>query len=192
MILILGLLLPFGLSPVEAQFDKNRHPVETVTSIAINADATAVWAEIGAVDPIAQDEHKLSWIYLIGVPKPHEATLTFHGVGGVRMAEYQNGLRFEEEILEWEENQRLRFTIEEASGIFLPAPMDMIDGETFDVLEATYEIEELDDGTVLLHLSSQHTLTTRFNRYGAFWTDQLMRTLQNNILEIMKERAEAN
>ena len=185
------LFLPFSLSPVEAQFDKERETVYTLTSIQIEADVAAVWAEIASVDPITEDEHRFNWTHKVGLPRPVAATLSHHGVGGVRNASFENGLHFDEEIIEWEEHQRIRFTIEETSQTLLPAPLDLIDGETFDVVEGEYAIELLEDGTVMLHLSSEHFLTTRFNRYGAFWTDLLMRNLQNYILEIVKERAEA-
>lgn len=191
-LMVLLLFLPFGLSPVEAQFDKERATVYTLTSIQIDADVAAVWDEIASVDPITEAEHRSNWTHKVGLPRPVAATLSYHGVGGVRNASFENGLYFDEEIIEWEKHQRIRFTIEETSQTLLPAPLDLIDGETFDVVEGAYEIELLEDGTVMLHLSSEHFLTTHFNRYGAFWTDLLMRNLQNYILEIVKVRAEAN
>lgn len=187
---LFAIFLPFSLSPVEAQFAKERETVYTHTSIQINAAVADVWDEIASVDPITEDEHRFNWTHQAGLPRPVAATLSYHGVGGVRNASFENGLYFDEEITEWEKHQRIRFTIEETSETLLPAPLDLIDGETFDVVAGEYEIETLDDGTVLLHLSSEHFLTTRFNWYGAFWTDLLMRNLQNYILEIVKERAE--
>jgi hypothetical protein len=44
---------------------------------------------------------------------------------------------------------------------------------------------------VLLHLSSKHRLSTRFNAYGGLWTDFIMSDLQSDILRIVQARAEA-
>ena len=43
----------------------------------------------------------------------------------------------------------------------------------------------------MLHLSSTHRLTTRFNWYAGRWTEPIMSELQRNILAIVKVRAEA-
>lgn len=190
-LLVISLFSPFGLNPVEARFDKERVTVHTLTTIEISADVETVWAEIASVDPITETEHRFNWAHLIGLPRPVAATLSHPGVGGVRDAYFENGLRFDETITEWEDGERIRFDIRETSQFLLPAPLDLIDGETFDVVEGMYEIEQIDDERLILHLSSEHFLTTRFNRYGAFWTDLLMRNLQNYILEIVKTRAEA-
>ena len=190
-IILLAVFAPFGLSTVEAQFEKERKTVQTLTSIHIEADAAAVWQEIGRVAPITPEEHHFNWTHYVGIPRPVEATLGELGLGGMREGHFENGLRFEEEIVEWEELRRMGFKITEASDSLLPKPLDVIDGETFDIVAGMYEIEELADGTVMLHFSSEHFLSTRFNDYGAFWTDLLMRNLQDYILEIVKARAEA-
>ncbi|MFT5197078.1 MAG: hypothetical protein ACI85U_004118 [Candidatus Promineifilaceae bacterium] len=101
MLFVFALFAPFGLSPVEARIEKERETVQTLTSIQIDADAAGVWAEIGTVDPITAQEHRFDWIYLIGLPRPISATLSDHGVGGVRRASYENGLHFDEEIIDW-------------------------------------------------------------------------------------------
>ncbi|MEM9774508.1 MAG: hypothetical protein AAF902_08015, partial [Chloroflexota bacterium] len=136
-------------------------------------------------------EHHFNWIHYVGIPRPVEATLSNPSLGGMREGYFENGLRFEEEIIEWEEHKQMGFKITEASDSLLPKPLDVIDGETFDIVSGKYEIEELDDGSVILHFSSEHFLSTRFNNYGAYWTDLLMRNLQNYILEIVKARAES-
>jgi len=66
-----------------------------------------------------------------------------------------------------------------------------VGGPYFDVLEGTYRIERLNDRQVLLHLSSKHRLSTRFNFYAGLWTDFIMRDIQRNILRIIKRRCEA-
>lgn len=191
-LLLLALIAPYATSPVEAQFETARQTTTTHTQIKIDADVETVWNLIKSVSPIQETEQRFDWLHVIGLPKPIAATLSYEGVGGVRDAYFENGLRFDETITEWEHHERIRFDIVETSETLLPAPLNLIDGERFDVVEGVYEIETLADGTILLHLTSTHFLTSHFNEYGAFWTDLIMRDLQNYILEIVKHRAEAD
>lgn len=189
-LLLLALLAPYAASPVEAQFEQSRLSTTTHTQIVIDADVETVWNLIKSVSPIQETEQRFDWLHMIGLPRPVAATLSYEGVGGVRDAYFENGLRFDETITEWEYHERIRFDIVETSETLLPAPLNLIDGERFDVVEGMYELEQLEDGTILLHLTSEHFLTSHFNQYGAFWTDLIMRDLQTYILEIIKERAE--
>jgi hypothetical protein len=188
--LLFIIISPYAASPVEAQFDTPQSITITHTFIDIEASTEVVWENIKSVTAITESEQHLNWLHWLGLPRPVAATLSHEGIGGVRDATFENGLRFDETITAWDEHERISFTIVETSQDLLPPPLDLIDGERFDVLEGTYLIEPLADGTIRLHLTSEHFLGTRFNRYGAWWTDQVMRNLQNYILEIVKERAE--
>jgi hypothetical protein len=66
----------------------------------------------------------------------------------------------------------------------------MGEGGPFDVMDGTYRIEPLENGQILLHLSSTQRITTHINSYGSLWTMYIMTDLQNNILEIIKARCE--
>ena len=58
-------------------------------------------------------------------------------------------------------------------------------------LSGAYSIEPRPDGGVVLHLSSEHRLSTTFNRYAGLWTDFIMSDTQQYILRIIKHRAES-
>ena len=70
------------------------------------------------------------------------------------------------------------------------APWQEIGGRYFDVTAAGYRIEPLENGHVRLHLSSTHRLTTRFNSYGLLWTRWGLAEFQDEILHVLKARAE--
>jgi hypothetical protein len=65
-----------------------------------------------------------------------------------------------------------------------------IGGDYFDVLEGTYRIEPLAAGRSRLELQSRTRVSTRFNLYAGAWSDAVMRSIQRNILEIVRARAE--
>ena len=46
------------------------------------------------------------------------------------------------------------------------------------------------DGSCILHLSSTHRLSTRFNWYSGWWSEWVMNQLQGSILEASRTRYE--
>ena len=67
----------------------------------------------------------------------------------------------------------------------------VVGGKYFDVLNGTYELEKLNEETFRLHLYSNFKLTTTFNFYASWWANNIMKDIQNNILQIEKQRAES-
>jgi uncharacterized ferritin-like protein (DUF455 family) len=68
----------------------------------------------------------------------------------------------------------------------------VIGGEFFDVLNGTYELEQLSADTYRLHLYSKFKMNTTFNFYASWWAGMIMKDIQNNILQVIKSRAETN
>jgi hypothetical protein len=163
------------------------------TQIKIHASAQTVWNQIRSVPLITEKEQSFSLSHLLGFPRPLEAKLVGEGVGAVRYATFEKGVLFVETINEWDEPHRLSFSIHADTKNIPPATFDkhvIIGGKHFDVLTGTYWIEDIQNGDVILHLSSSQRLSTRFNFYSHFWTEYLMIDLQNYILGIIKKRCE--
>jgi hypothetical protein len=187
----LFLLLPYLVTLVEHQFP-TPDSIRTVDSqIVINAPAEVVWAQITSVPKIQPAEHHLAAFWLLGIPKPVQAMLpSGGGVGTVRHSTYENGLNFNEVVTAWQPQQGYRFTIDLDAAHPPPWPWTQIGGPYFDLLDGVYRLEPLADGRVVLHLSSRHRLSTKFNAYGGFWTDFLLGDIQAYILQVIKQRAE--
>jgi hypothetical protein len=66
----------------------------------------------------------------------------------------------------------------------------VIGGDYFDVLDGTYELQQLNDSTYRIHLYSHFKLSTTFNFYASWWAGWIMKDIQNNILQVIKQRAE--
>jgi hypothetical protein len=189
--LLLVALIPFVLSPIEAQFvaPDTEHIVHN--SVVVYATPEAVWRQIASVPEIRSEEQQFSPLYWLGLPHPIEATLSHDGVGAVRHASFERGLMFIETVNEWRPGQSIAFAIRRDPGSVPTEPLGAIGGPAFDVLNGRYEIQRIGEDRVLLHLSSTHRLTTRFNWYAGRWTEPIMSELQRNILAIVKVRAEA-
>ncbi len=187
------LVLPLLIAPIENQFALTEKIFTEHTSISIKASDEEVWRNITRVRPIIESENKKSLFQRMGFPRPIEAELDTVAVGGVRKAIFDRGLFFTETVTQIQPLKILAFNIVADPNSIPPAALDehvMVGGKYFDVLEGRYEIEKLSNGTILLHLSSQFRLSTRFNFYSGFWSKLIMRDIQESILGIIKERCE--
>lgn len=187
----IAFLLPWVVMGVEPRGAGPVRLVTTTTSIAIDAPVSAVWPLVVSVDSIRPDERRPALFTAIGFPRPVAATLDRPGVGGVRTASFERGVVFHEAVTAWEPERLIRFTID-AKDVPSTAldPHVTIGGPFFDVLDGTYELQPLASGGTLLVLRSEHRVSTRFNFYAGWWSDRIMRSIQRNILDILKARAE--
>lgn len=186
----LFLLAPYLAGPIEQRFPLATTIERVETTITIAADPQTVWANIIRVPPIQPYEREFRLYHFAGFPWPEEAAMPVEGIGGVRFARYENGLTFAEPITAWEPYHTLRFDIDIVEPARLPMPLNGIGGPFFDLLQGQFIIEPLDANHVRLHLSSEHRLTTRFNRYGRMWTRFFLNDFQAHILGVVKGRSE--
>lgn len=187
------ILLPMLSASAEGWFHWPSEVEAITNTIVIHAPAARIWPQIASVAPIDPRQLRESWIYRIGFPKPVSAELDRPGIGGIRTATFERNVSFFETVTEWQENQRLSFTIH-ADPDFIPhTAFDrhiIVGGRFYDVLDGTYEIEAIDANTCRLHLTSHHRLSTRFNSYAAWWSVKIMEQIQGTILEVIRTRAE--
>lgn len=121
------------------------------------------------------------------------ASLSRPGGGALRHARFQGGVLFLETVTDWVPERRLRFTIAAQTDSIPASTLDphvTIGGHYFDVLSGRYDIRPGPNGRVALELTSEFRLSTRFNRYATPWADAIMRSIQENILQIIRARAE--
>jgi hypothetical protein len=187
------LLLPFAFGPVEARLplDDDFRTVTTVVDVA--ADASSVWRQVVRVPEIAAHEQTTGVFQYMGIPRPLEATLDGEGVGAVREARFQGGIRFHERVVEWEPERRLGFSVEVDAASVAAHVLDphvRVGGAYFDVLYGRFELEPR-GAVTRLRLESRHRVSTRFNAYARLWSEAVMRDIQQNVCRVMRNRAEA-
>ena len=186
-------LVPFLLSPLERALPVPVSLRRVETAIRISAPPARVWAQIVEVPAIAPDEQRPALFTRMGFPRPISATLSRPGVGGVRMARFEGGVLFVETITDWQAERLLRFSIRPETNSIPVTTLDrhvVVGGPYFNVLTGTYRIEPQDGGAVVLHLASELRVSTPFNFYSGPWADAIMRSIQANILEVVRRRAE--
>jgi hypothetical protein len=190
----LAIALPFLVAPVEARVHIAPAIVETVTDLTIAASPDVIWPLVTSVDSIRESEQRPAFFIRLGFPRPVSATISGAGVGAVREARFERGLAFVETVTLWEERQRLGFTIRPNTESIPATTLDShvtIGGPFFDVLTGLYELHPIGRDSTRLRLVSRYRLSTRFNLYAGWWASRVMRSIQENILDVHKTRAEA-
>jgi len=191
----LFIILPFLIALLENQLGLTDKIFTEHTTIEINATDKTVWSNITRVKEISEDENNNSLFQFMGFPRPIEAELDTIAIGGIRKAIFARGLFFTETVTQMQPNKLLAFNIVADPKSIPPKALDehvMVGGKYFDVLEGKYEIEKINDEKIILHLTSQFRLSTRFNFYSGLWSKLIMKDIQENILDIIKRRSEAN
>ncbi len=186
-------LLPLLMSPIEAMVGSIPGTYEAYTFIDINAPADVIWSNVTRVREINEAQDKGWLTQTLGFPRPVKAELNYEGVGAYREAIFTNGLVFHETVSEYIHQQKMVFSIKAYPHEIPSTTMDehvVIGGTYFDVLNGTYELEKLNDTTHRLHLYSHFKLNTTFNFYASWWAKWIMKDIQNNILQVEKQRAE--
>jgi hypothetical protein len=188
------LLLPLFLSPIEHMIGAIPGKYEAYTYIDINADKGKIWDNVTSVRAIDKKQDKGWLTKTLCFPRPIRAELNYKGVGAYRKAIFDKGLVFHEQVLHYEDERRMDFSIKAYPYEIPSTTMDkhiVIGGDFFDVLNGTYVLQKTGPNTYRLHLYSHFKLTTTFNFYASWWAGWIMSDIQNNILQVIKQRAEA-
>jgi hypothetical protein len=186
------LALPIIFAPMEAQIASPEWLRTVEDEIIIRGTPESVWRNIIRMDVIAPDEQRPSMYQSLGIPRPIRAILDHEGVGGVRVGVFEYGLLFHEEITVWEPYAEVRFNVEIRRNAHSTPILKQIGGRYFDIREAGYTLEALDNNRVRLRLNSTYSLSTNFNGYAAIWSDWIMHDFQTYVLKTVKHRVESS
>ncbi|WP_126246071.1 hypothetical protein [Chitinophaga rhizosphaerae] len=187
------LLLPVFISPIEQWIGNIPGRYKAYTYIDIQAPKNRIWPLVTRVSDINAEENKAGITRWLLFPQPVRAELDKEGTGGFRKAVFTGGLVFDETVEDYRHQEFMRFTIK-ANPYDIPSTtMDehiVIGGKFFDVLNGTYDLEQVNDSTCRLHLYSNFKLSTTFNWYASIWAGWIMEDIQDNILQVIRRRAE--
>ena len=186
-------ILPIFIAPIEDFIGAIPGTYEANTYIDIHSTRDKIWNNITRVKEIKEEQDKGWLTKSLGFPRPVKAELNFEGIGAYREARFTNGLVFHETVSAYDHQKKMVFSIKAYPHEIPSTTMDkhiVIGGQYFDVLNGTYELEQLSDQSYRLHLYSHFKLTTTFNFYANWWARWIMKDIQNNILQVVKQRAE--
>lgn len=185
-------LLPFLAGIVEPKFPTSTANFETASSVIINTNKAEVWKNIVRVKSIKETEYEKGFFNYAGIPRPLFAELDRDTLGGIRVGHFEGGLKFQENIIEWNKNNFVSFDIK-----ILPSTTNrtiferhMLSGQHFKFLNATYRLKEISNNQTELLLTTKYQLDTKINFYGEFWGQQLLTDFQDRLIKVIKMRCE--
>lgn len=191
-----NLLLITGLAFVSMGFDMTRTvdgSIKVQTEVIIDADIELVWDKVIAFSPIEEPEE---WYFKAGLAYPMNATIEGEGVGAIRYCNFSTG-PFVEPITKWDEPHLLQFEVTES-----PAPMTELNpfghshpphlDDYFRSERGQFELEEQEDGTVLLRGTSWYQMEIYPLFYWEIWASEIIHSIHERVLEHIKKEAEAD
>ncbi|NII25200.1 hypothetical protein HB364_08920 [Pseudoflavitalea sp. X16] len=185
-------LLPLLTGLLEGQLPAPAKTYEIRTPIRINAPAAKIWENVIRVKEIREDEYSKGFFHYAGIPRPLFAELNKDTVAATRTGHFEGGLTFRETVTHWERHKKVSFSIEVIPGTIRNAIFDqhILKGNHFRFLNASYELECINDQETELTLICSYQLTTRVNAYGSFWGNTLLTDFQERLLAVIKQRCD--
>ena len=187
------LLLPIVSAQAEAGSIAETRGEVAASEIVIEAPPERVWPLLLTIPNVTAEEgHWNVTQDLLGVPRPSEAVLTSRDGDFVRLARWGSEIRFEERITEVRPGRLLRWEF--------AFPDDSIarhtdrhvspDGAHLKITTGSYDMTPLPGRRTMLRLETHYQVTTPINAYASLWGDWMLGDIQENVLAIVKERAE--
>lgn len=186
-------LIPLLTLFFDATFPPSTQQRQVSRNIVIDAPITSVWPKLLQVENIEKAEG--SWNFtqdVLGLPRPKAALFEGHSVGAVRTSHWEEEIIFEEHItrqtppnaLEWDfvfPNDSLQMHTDKHI-----SP----DGEVLKIKNGGYRLTSLNRDQTKLTLYTDYQMTVPLSSYSAIWGEIILGDIQNNILNVIKTRAE--
>jgi hypothetical protein len=168
----------------------------TVTRTAVvAAPVERIWPLLRGIEEVRPGEGRWNLSQdVIGIPRPRGARLVGEGVGAERRADWGAGIRFRERIVEWRPGRRIGwdFRFDDLSGWAFTDRHLMPDSPYFRVVSGGYTMEPLGPGRTRVRLETRYRLRTPVNGYAALWGELFLGDLEDNLLALVRQRAEGD
>ncbi len=163
-------------------------------SAIIAAPAEAIWPLLEGIPDVKPGEGAWNLSQdVIGIPRPLGARLVGAGIGADRLANWGRRVRFRERITAWEPGRRIgwRFIFDDIEGWKFTDRHLMPDSAYLRVTRGGYTLAPIDAGHTRVTLDTHYWMKTPVNGYAALWGELFLGDLEDNLLALVKQRAES-
>jgi len=188
-------LLPLLLSPIEMMLPQVESSSRVTTKIIITASAKEVFSNLASVKNITKKELGFSFMHLIGMPRPLEASMSGQGVGSIRTSRWEKGVSFQEKITVWNAPAQLYYEFIIPKGSIPREALDRhveLGGDYFTVVNGGYDVKALSPTESELSLTTTYKNNSRLQLYGNIWAKYVLNDFHYSLLKLMKIRSENN
>lgn len=191
---VVGLLaLPFAVLYAEEASPPQWQERSVTRSIEIAAAPQEVWPLLVSIPGITPSEGIATFTHdVAGIPRPAEAQLVTRNGQLVRVARWGNDIRFEERVTRLVPDREIGwdFAFPDTSVQDYTDHHISPDGPMLKIDRGGYRIEPLGDGRVRVTLTTTYRMRSRLGWYCELWGERLLGDVENNVLAIIKTRAE--
>ena len=162
--------------------------------VVVDAPPERVWPLLASIPAIRPAEGRWNLTRdVLGVPRPTEALLRSQQGRAVREARWDEDVRFEERILEVEPQRSIAWQFAFSDDSVRRHTDEHIapDGAHMRIAFGGYRLSSLPAGRTRVTLETRYRLQTPLNAYAGWWGEFLLGDIQDNVLAIVKGRAEA-
>ena len=187
------LIIPLVAAMVEAQVPIPHETVALTRSVLVKAAPEEIWPYAVSSRDIGVHEGRWTITHnIIGMPRPRESVMVGTGVGAVRTAYWGDHVNFQERIVAWEPGRELgwRFNFTNSSVQDYTDKHISPDGQFLKIDSGDYVLRRASADTTELTLTTRYVAKTHVNPYAKLWGELLMGDVQENVLTIIKDRAE--
>jgi hypothetical protein len=162
-------------------------------SILVRATPADIWPYAVSNRLIGPREGRWTITHdIIGLPRPRGTVMNGAGVGAVRTAHWGDHIQFEERITAWAPGRTLgwAFAFTDSSMRDYTDKHISPDGQFLKIDTGDYTIRQISPGLTRLTLNTRYIAMTHVNAYARLWGEFLMGDTEDNILTIIRDRAE--
>lgn len=188
------LALPFAVLLAEELNPAAWQERSVVRSVDIAAAPHEVWPLLLSIPGVTPDEGRATFTHdIAGIPRPSEALLEQRGEVLVRAARWGENIRFEERVTQLDPGRAIGwdFAFPDSSVQDYTDRHISPDGPLLKIASGGYRIEALGKGRARVTLTTTYRMRSRLGWYLALWGEVLLGDVQDNVLTIIKTRAEA-
>lgn len=188
------IFLPLLSGGLESQIPVSHDQITLTREVIVRATPQEIWPYAVSNPQISDSEGRWTFTQnVLGLPRPRATKVTSWGNGGVRTAYWGDKINFDERITHWEPGRRLGWSFSFTNSTVQDYTDKHIspDGEFLKIDTGDYTLTPLTHDTTRLTLRTNYIAKTHVNPYAAFWGEILLGDIQNNVLAIIKQRAEA-
>lgn len=188
------LALPFAVLLAEELNPAAWQERSVVRSVDIAAAPHEVWPLLLSIPGVTPDEGRATFTHdIAGIPRPSEALLEQRGEVLIRAARWGENIRFEERVTQLDPGRAIGwdFAFPDSSVQDYTDRHISPDGPLLKIASGGYRIEALGKGRARVTLTTTYRMRSRLGWYLALWGEVLLGDVQDNVLTIIKTRAEA-
>jgi len=187
------LVIPLIAMQVEPHIALPQSTATVTRSIIVDAPAAKIWPLLRGIPDVRPNEGQWNVSQdVFGVPRPMGAQLFGEGIGADRRANWSNNVRFRERVTVWKPGERIewRFIFDQIDGWKFTDRHLMPDSAYFKVTTGGYSMQSLGQGQTRLTIHTDYWMQTPVNVYSHLWGEMFLGDVENNLLALVKGRAE--